>query len=45
LESSFREQFENKGRLSHYVKSIPTKLLIDADAALRGAARAATHVR
>jgi glucokinase len=43
LESSFREQFENKGRLSHYVKSIPTKLLIDADAALRGAARAAAN--
>lgn len=41
LASAFREQFENKGRLSHYVKSIPTKLLTDADAALRGAARAA----
>ncbi len=40
LASAFREQFENKGRLSHYVKSIPTKLLIDPDAALRGAARA-----
>jgi glucokinase len=37
LSSAFREQFENKGRLSHYVKSIPTKLLIDPDAALRGA--------
>ena len=40
LRSTFREHFEDKGRLSHYVKSIPTKLLIDRDAALRGAARA-----
>jgi glucokinase len=43
LESAFREHFENKGRLSHYVKTIPTKLLIDADAALRGTACAATN--
>jgi len=40
LESAFRRQFENKGRLSAYVKAIPTKLLLDPDAALRGAARA-----
>lgn len=40
LASAFREHFDNKGRLSQYVKSIPTKLLTDADAALRGAARA-----
>lgn len=43
LASTFREHFESKGRLSHYVKSIPTKLLIDSDAALRGAARAAVQ--
>ncbi len=43
LASAFRKHFENKGRLSHYVKSIPTKLLIDPDAALRGAARAAVE--
>jgi len=40
IESPFRQQFENKGRLSAYVKAIPTRLLIDPDAALRGAARA-----
>lgn len=41
LASPFRKSFENKGRLSLYVESIPTRLLIDADAALRGAASAA----
>ena len=40
VESPFRHQFENKGRLSAYVKAIPTRLLVDPDAALRGAARA-----
>jgi len=40
IESPFRNQFENKGRLSSYVKAIPTRLLVDPDAALRGAARA-----
>jgi glucokinase len=40
IESPFRQQFENKGRLSDYVRAIPTRLLIDPDAALRGAARA-----
>jgi len=39
-ESPFRKQFENKGRLSPYVKAIPTRLLADPDAALRGAAQA-----
>jgi len=43
LASTFREHFESKGRLSRYVQSIPTKLLIDPDAALRGAARAAVE--
>jgi glucokinase len=41
LASGFREHFDSKGRLSHYVKTIPTKLLIDPDAALRGVACAA----
>ncbi len=40
IESPFRSQFENKGRLAPYVKAIPTSLLVDPDAALRGAARA-----
>lgn len=40
VESPFRREFENKGRLSTYVRSIPTRLLVDPDAALRGAARA-----
>lgn len=40
LAGTFREHFESKGRLCGYVKSIPTKLLIDPDAALRGVARA-----
>jgi glucokinase len=43
LTSAFREHFENKGRLSQYVKAIPTKLLLDPQAALRGAARAAAE--
>jgi glucokinase len=38
LASDFRSHFEAKGRLSSYVQSIPTHLLIDTDAALRGAA-------
>jgi glucokinase len=39
--SRFRSRFENKGRLSPYVKSIPTRLIICEDVAFRGAARAA----
>lgn len=39
-ESPFRRAFEAKGRLSGYVQSIPTRLIVSADAALIGAARA-----
>lgn len=38
--SSFRARFEDKGRLSSYVKPIPTMLITNADAALLGAAQA-----
>ncbi|MBV8798433.1 MAG: glucokinase [Alphaproteobacteria bacterium] len=38
--SDFRKSFEDKGRLSSYLKPIPTKLIIGEDAALIGAARA-----
>jgi glucokinase len=38
--SPFRQRFESKGRLSPYVKSIPTILIASGDAALLGAARA-----
>ncbi len=40
LESPFRESFEHKGRLSDYVKAIPTRLIVNPDATLLGAARA-----
>lgn len=39
-ESPFRHSFEAKGRLSGYVRSIPTRLIVNPDAALIGAARA-----
>ena len=39
--SSFRARFENKGRLSYFVKSIPTRLIVNENAAFLGAARAA----
>jgi glucokinase len=38
--SAFRTRFESKGRLTPYVQAIPTKLILSADAALLGAARA-----
>lgn len=40
-EGRFREQFEAKGRLSDFVKSIPTRLILNPNAALLGAACAA----
>ena len=43
-QGSFRERFEDKGRLSSFVKSIPTRLIINSDAALLGAARAAEEI-
>lgn len=44
MQGGFRERFEAKGRLSAFVKSIPTKLIVNPDAALLGAARAAEEV-
>lgn len=44
LQGSFRERFEAKGRLSSFVRSIPTKLIVNSDAALLGAARAAQAI-
>jgi glucokinase len=38
--SPFRKRFESKGRLSGYVESIPTRLIVSDDAALIGAAKA-----
>ncbi len=38
--SPFRSRFESKGRLSPFVAAIPTRLIVNADAALLGAARA-----
>ena len=40
VQSPFRARFEDKGRLSPYVAAIPTKLIVQPDAALLGAARA-----
>ena len=40
-QSPFRTRFDSKGRLSPYVTAIPTKLIVNPDAALLGAARAA----
>ena len=40
IKSGFRTQFENKGRLSHFVKLIPTRLILSPDAAFLGAAQA-----
>jgi glucokinase len=42
---TFRAQFENKGRLSYYVKAIPTRLVLNEDAAFLGAARASVEFR
>lgn len=38
--SAFRARFESKGRLSGYVKAIPTRLILHEDAAFVGAALA-----
>jgi len=39
-QSAFRARFESKGRLSAFCAAIPTKLIVNRDAALLGAARA-----
>ena len=43
--SKFRARFEDKGRLSAYVKTIPTKLILNEDAAFLGAAHASLAFR
>jgi glucokinase len=40
VQSAFRQRFEDKGRLSPFVKAIPTRLIVNPDAAMLGAARA-----
>jgi glucokinase len=44
VESPFRKRFEDKGRLSSFVQAIPTKLIINADVAMIGAARAGVTI-
>jgi glucokinase len=36
--SEFRDRFDDKGRLSHFVRSIPTRIILDDDATMAGAA-------
>jgi glucokinase len=43
--SAFRERFENKGRLSHYVRTIPTRLILSEDTAYIGTANASLAFR
>lgn len=40
LQSAFRQRFEDKGRLSPFVQAIPTRLIVNPDVAMVGAARA-----
>jgi glucokinase len=40
VQSAFRQRFEDKGRLSPFVKTIPTRLIVNPDVAMLGAARA-----
>jgi glucokinase len=44
-QSPFRARFEAKGRLSPFVKAIPTKLIVNPDVALLGAARAGSSLK
>jgi glucokinase len=43
--SCFRAAFEDKGRLSYFVQPIPTKLIVEKDAAFLGAAHASLEFR
>lgn len=43
--SQFRARFEDKGRLSYFVQPIPTKLIVEKDAAFLGATRASLEFR
>ena len=45
VQSTFRARFEAKGRMSAYVKAIPTKLILSEDTAFLGAARASLEFR
>jgi glucokinase len=39
-QSNFRKRFEDKGRLSPFVAAVPTRLIVNPDVAMLGAARA-----
>jgi glucokinase len=39
-QSDFRKRFEDKGRLSPFVAAVPTRLIVNPDVAMLGAARA-----
>jgi glucokinase len=43
--SAFRSRFESKGRLSPFVRAIPTKIITSGDAALLGSAHAGVSLR
>ena len=44
VDSPFRRRFEDKGRLSSFVQAVPTKLIVNPDVAMIGAARAGVTV-
>ena len=43
-QSAFRQRFEDKGRLSPFVQAIPTRLIVNPDVAMLGAARAGARL-
>ena len=45
MKGLFRSRFESKGRLTPFVTAIPTRLIVNPDAALLGAARAEMVLR
>ena len=45
VSSNFRDRFEQKGRLSRYVKAIPTRLILSEDATYLGTANASFEFR
>jgi glucokinase len=44
VHSGFRQRFEDKGRLAPFVKAIPTRLIVNPDVAMLGAARAGARL-
>jgi glucokinase len=44
VDSPFRRRFEDKGRLSSFVQAVPTKLIVNPDVAMIGAARAGVTI-